>query len=226
MYYVWQTIKLLLLLFIFAFLHYTLPQRDIVRIVDTEVRRVDFGENSIFWAEADSGQTPAGANRDVRFINAVKKKTYLLGFWRRDKTEVMVYRNEDTGWGWPPYFKLDSSNLQTEAADLVSKDKANPQWVAITHYGWRNELFSIFPNAVAVQPVDSPDVRLIPWFNILILTVCAGLGLGIYRMFQWFFRARIDPMLQGASDTWDAVDDYADDTRRGIRGWFERLRGR
>ena len=123
-----------------AFLHYTLPQRDIVRIVETEVRRVDFGENSIFWASADSGQDTTGANRDVRFINAVLY----------DSGRVMVYRNEDTGWGWPPYFKLDSSNLQTEAADLVStKDK--PQWVVITHYGWRNEFLSIFPNAAGVR---------------------------------------------------------------------------
>ncbi len=33
-----------------GFLHYTLPQTDIVRIVGTENRRIDFGENSIFWA--------------------------------------------------------------------------------------------------------------------------------------------------------------------------------
>ena len=28
----------------------------------------------------------------------------------------MVYRNEDTGWGWPPYFKFDTANLQADAA--------------------------------------------------------------------------------------------------------------
>ena len=46
----------------------------------------------------------------------------------------MVYRNEDTGWGWPPYFKFDTKNLQTEAADLISS-KEEPQWVILTHYG-------------------------------------------------------------------------------------------
>ena len=31
-----------------AFFHYTLPQKDIVRITDTYEKRIDFGENSIF----------------------------------------------------------------------------------------------------------------------------------------------------------------------------------
>ena len=199
-----------------AFLHYTLPQRDIVRIVDTEVRRVDFGENSIFWASADSGQDATGANRDVRFINAV-----LYDSGKADKSgRVMVYRNEDTGWGWPPYFKLDSSNLQTEAADL-SSTKAAPQWVVITHYGWRNEFLSIFPNAVGVRATDDPEKTLIPYFNILILIILAGLCLGFFRMLQWFKRSKIDPITESVGETWDAVDDYADEQRSGLRAWLD-----
>ena len=54
---------------VIAFLHYTLPQRDVARVVDTEVRRVDFGENSLFWAGADTGQESSSINRDIRFIN-------------------------------------------------------------------------------------------------------------------------------------------------------------
>ena len=90
-----------------AFFHYTLPQKDIVRITDTYEKRIDFGENSIFWATADVGNDAATGNRDVFFIQT-----------RRANDSVMVYRNEDTGWGWPPYFKFDTSNLQAEAADL------------------------------------------------------------------------------------------------------------
>ncbi len=197
-------------LLVFAFLHYTLPQRDVVRIVETEVRRVDFGENSIFWAGADTGQDASGANRDVRFINAVLHKN----------GRVMVYRNEDTGWGWPPYFKLDSSNLQTEAADLAS-NKDDPQWVVLTHYGWRNEFLSIFPNAVGVRATDEPEKRLIPYFNILILVILAGLGLGIYRLLQWFKRSRIDPITESVGETWEAVDDYADEQRGSFRAWLD-----
>ncbi len=205
---------------LFAFLHYTLPQRDIVRIVETEVRRVDFGENSIFWAGADTGQDATGVNRDVRFINTQKRDTYLLGLIRKEGTRPMVYRNEDTGWGWPPYFKLDSSNLQTDVADLKST-AAQPQWAVLTHYGWRNELLSIFPNAVGVRPIDNPDKVLIPWFNAIILLVLAGLMLGFYRMTQWFRREKIDPIVDSAQETWDGVDAYADERRAGLRGWLD-----
>ena len=57
----------------FLFLHYTLPQQDIARVVGVENRRIDFGENSIFWAGPDSGQDGTAVNRDVRFINTVLK---------------------------------------------------------------------------------------------------------------------------------------------------------
>ena len=57
----WSMIALI----VFGFLHYTLPQHDIVRIVGTENRRIDIGENSWFWAGPDVG-TAASASRDVR----------------------------------------------------------------------------------------------------------------------------------------------------------------
>jgi hypothetical protein len=220
MLYIKRTIIFLFWLLVFAFLHYTLPQRDVVRIVETEVRRVDFGENSIFWAGADSGQDASGVNRDVRFVNTVRRTTYLLGLIQTGRERPMVYRNEDTGWGWPPYFKLDSSNLQTELADNTSS-KDDPQWVILTHYGWRNEFLSIFPNAVGVRATDTPDKLLIPWFNILLLAIIGGLMLGTYRLMQWFRREKIDPIVEGAQDTWDGVDAYADEKRAGFRGWLD-----
>lgn len=198
---------LIVLTVIAGWLHYTLPDRDIVRIVNTDTRRVDFGENAIFWAGPDAGA--AGApNRDVRFIEAV-----------RPNGRPMVYRNEDTGWGWPPYFKLDSSNLQTEARDLVST-AADPRWVAVTHYGWRSELLSIFPNAVAVRVVDGPDVRLIPWFNIVVLTLLAALAWGVGVRIRRFRRNRIDPLIEDAGEAWDDAGEAVTRRGRGLRRWF------
>lgn len=225
MLYIKRTFWTVFWILLIAFLHYTLPQRDIARIVETEVRRVDFGENSIFWAGADTGQDVTGVNRDVRFVNTVRKTTYLLGMIQTGRERPMVYRNEDTGWGWPPYFKLDSSNLQTEMADNKST-AAEPQWVVLTHYGWRNEFLSIFPNAVGVRPIDDPNIRLIPYFNILILIILAGLMLGFYRLTQWFRREKIDPLVDSASDTWDGVDAYADEKRAGLRGWLDSFKGK
>ena len=188
-----------------AFLHYTLPQRDMVRIVDTFEQRVDFGENSIFWAAPDVGSDTTAVNRDVLFIQAI-----------RDTGRVIVYRNEDTGWGWPPYFKFDTANLQAEAADLRSTSAA-PQWVVIRHYGWRNEFLSIYPNVVSLRPVDGPDVRIIPWLNIVLLTVLAAVVWAIYVRWRRFRQARIDPMF-------DDMGDNLDQAGGRVRGWFRRKR--
>ncbi|QIE46547.1 DUF1523 family protein [Pseudohalocynthiibacter aestuariivivens] len=175
-----------------AFFHYTLPQHDIARITDTYEKRVDFGENSIFWSSPDVGSATDTINRDVFFIQAF-----------RTNDKPMIYRNEDTGWGWPPYFKFDTSNLQAEAADLISKkNAANAQWVVIKHYGWRNEFMSIFPNAISVRAVDSPDVRIIPWLNIFILTVFAAFCWGIRVRWKRFRRNKVDPLVDDYTDGW------------------------
>jgi uncharacterized protein DUF1523 len=203
----------LIALLIFAFLHYTLPQRDIVRVTNTEVRRVDFGENSIFWAAPDTG-TATQANRDVRFIEA---------FYPNGKP--MVFRNEDTGWGWPPYFKLDSSNLQAEARDFVSTKEA-PQWVAITHYGWRNEYFTIYPNAVGVKPVAGPDVVLVPWLNIVILVLLAFGLLLLVRMWMQFRERMIDPLVDNASAAISEAEDRAGGVWSRFMRWLGSWKGK
>lgn len=190
-----------------AFLHYTLPQTDIVRIVGTENRRIDFGENSIFWANPDVGASGL-ATRDVRFIETIKPSG-----------RASVYRNEDTGYGWPPYFKLDSSNLQAEARDVISTSQA-PQWVAVTHYGWRSELLSIFPNAVGVRAVDGPNATTVPWFNIIFLTLLAALLWAITVRILRFRRNRIDPMLSDAGEAWDDAGDAVVRKRNRLRDWL------
>ncbi|THD83593.1 DUF1523 family protein [Aliigemmobacter aestuarii] len=208
--YVKWTLLALIALTVFSFLHYTLPQNDIVRIVGTENRRIDFGENSIFWAQPDVG-TAGGGNRDVFFVQTVQPDG-----------KPMVYRNEDTGWGWPPYFKLDSSNTQAEAQALVSTAEA-PKWVAITHYGWRNEFFTIFPNAVSVKQVESPDVRIIPWVNIIILTTLLFILFLLWRMWAQFRERTIDPALEDVAEAMDAAGqrvDQAQDRAAGVWGRF------
>ena len=206
-------IRILLVLIVGLFLHYTLPQRDIVRIVDTGNRITQIGANWVFYSIEDTG-TGAETNttRDIRFIDAVYP----------DGESVMVYRNEDTGWFWPPYFKWDSSTLQAEATNLRSTAEA-PQWVAVTHYGWRIPLVSAFPNAVSISPVAGPDVRLIPWVNIIILTFLAFAAFMIRKMWLQFRERMVDPALVEAGEAWDSVENRAAAAKKEARGFFGRI---
>lgn len=197
------TLRILLVLILGAFLHYTLPQHDVVQIINTYNKNTPIGANWMFYAIEDTGTgvETKSAIRDIRFIDAVFP----------DGQSVMVYRNEDTGWFWPPYFKWDSSTLQAEAQNLKS-DKANPQWVVVTHYGWRLPIFSIFPNAVAVKAVAGPDVTIIPWANIIILTALAFVLFMARRMWLQFVERMVDPAVAEVEEAGDRA-----------KGWFGRL---
>ena len=206
-YVVW-TLRLLVAVLVVSFLHYTLPDREIVRIVNTYEERQDFGGlNSIFWTAGSAGAGTNPDSRDVLFIQTIKPNG-----------DTFVLRNEDTGWGWPPYFKFDSADLQTEAADATST-RENPRWFAVRHYGWRNTLLSSFPNATSMREVESPDVRLIPWFNIIFLTLLFVLCATIWRLWRNFRQARIDPVI-------DEIEDDVDAARSRVGGFFSRLFGR
>ena len=202
--YIKWTFRIFVILLVGGFLHYTLPQRDIVRIVNTYEERQDFGGwNSIFWSGGSAGTAETPANRDVLFIST-----------KTADDDTIVFRNEDTGWGWPPYFKFDTADLQAEAADTVSTGEA-PEWIAVRHYGWRNTWLSIFPNALSMKPVPGPDTRLIPWFNIVFLTILTILVLTIWRLWRNFRQARIDPVF-------DEIDETADEARGAISRFFSR----
>jgi hypothetical protein len=216
-------LKVLPFIFIFGFLHYVLPQHDIARITSTEIIRMDFTTfNRLFYAQADSGNTEH-STRDVRLINTERKKTFLLGFIPRDAKGVMVYRNEDTGWIWPPYFKFDSSDLHAEAAAAISVT-GNEQWVVITHYGWRNKFLTVFPNAIGIRQVSGPDVRIIPWFNIFFFIFVIVAFLFIRALWRQFRQRSVDPMLEDAGDVWDKVDGHADVAGAKARGVWQRLK--
>ncbi|WP_204113161.1 DUF1523 family protein [Shimia biformata] len=212
MVYVKWGFRILFWVLIAAFFHYTLPQYDVVRIADTYEKRVDFGENSIFWAREHAGEATGTINRDVFFIQTF-----------RANERPMVYRNEDTGWSWPPYFKFDTSNLQAKATDLKST-KENPKWVAVKHYGWRNEFMSIYPNATNVWQVEGPDVLIIPWISIGILIVFFAVFWAVWVRWKRFRARRIDPVLQDVGDSFDAAGDNLADKRNRFARWLDTWR--
>lgn len=202
MQYIKWTFWILFWTLLLSFLHYTLPRWDTVRIVNTYEKRIDFGENKMFWSTADAGNDVSISNRDVSFIQAI-----------RPNGRPMVYRNEDTGWTWPPYFKFNTANLQATATNLISTAET-PRWVAIKRYGWRNQFISIYPNAVGVKEVDGPDSFVIPWTSLIILSVIGVLFWAINRRWRRFMENRVDPML-------DDIEETMLETHSGIQGWFD-----
>lgn len=176
MYYVRVVIGVLFGILVFGLLDYTLPSQNTVRVSNTYNRLTEIPPSAqVFWA-ADSSRVVENAQgqRDVRFIDAV-----------RPNGKVFVYRNEDTGWIWPPYFKYDSANLQAEATNLRS-DARDPIWVSVTAYGWRLAWLSTYPNAIAINTVAGPDDRPANWAAMIVCGVLLALLALIWRMWAQF----------------------------------------
>jgi uncharacterized protein DUF1523 len=97
--------------------------------------------------------------------------------------------------------------------------------VVIRKYGWRSNLYSIYPNALSIRPIAGPDVRIIPWFNIVFLTLLAALFWAIRVRWRRFRRARIDPMVEGMNDNLEAAGEAMAEKRGRFGKWLNSWRG-
>jgi hypothetical protein len=209
--YVKWTFRLLILAIVGAYLHYTLPRHDVVRIVGSEVRLQDVdGWDSIFWNSAEQ-RNPNNTSRDVKFISTIE-----------ERGRPLVFRNEDTGWGWPPYFKFNSADLQAKAADLQATD-TTPVWTLVKYYGWRNQFITIYPNVLDMTRVDGPDHRVIPWFNIVFFTGLIALVLFLRATWRRFRKKRIDPIVRDVAGAFEP-EERGGLTGKPFRGTRERFR--
>lgn len=135
-----------------AFLHYFLPRSAIVEMGQPSVKRMDNDGNLV-------GQTdnPHGATRDVFFVNTYDPSS----------GSPFVLRNEDTGWGFPWYFRFDSADLNAKASKLDKKI------VKIRYYGFRIEILSLFPNVLSIEPAEIGDSTF-PWARVVFGTLFVG----------------------------------------------------
>ena len=196
-----------------GFLHYYLPSKDVVRIVGTDVMRLDMDVDDL-----SKGADGSSVTRDVRFINA----TWEDGTPR-------VYRNEGTGWGFPWYFKFDSGNMQAQAQDMAGR--ADPdRWAVVTHYGLRIETLNMYPNATSLYAVDGPDHRVFPWFRVAFLFFLAIVLTAIWRGVRRFRQAYVDPLIESVgdsvSDSAESAESTIDNVRKSASGFLGRLLGR
>ena len=200
---------------VFMFLDYSLPSKRTVRIIETYNKQTNLGLNGLFYAAPDTGTaTNPTDRRDVLFINAV-----------RPSGKIVVYRNEDTGWVWPPYFKYTSSDLQGRAADLRSI-RGSEQWVSVTSYGWRISWASIYPNAISIKPVDGPNARPVNWGAQITLVVIGLFLFLIWRMWNQFRERTLQPAARSVDRAIDRADARADAARGRVGRWFDNLLGR
>ena len=164
----------LIVIILFLFFHYNLPRTAVVQISGTDIKRVD---KSVAVEKeedgADKEQQTTTQTADVRYINSVSRDG-----------KPMVFRNEDTGWGWPPYFKFDSADVTAEAQAFAT-DQDKP-WVLVKYYGWRFTMFSMFPNVLDLKKVNK-DYSHIPVFNMIFFIILITLVLVLRYKVKRFF---------------------------------------
>ena len=194
---------LILVLTVGTVLHYALPRHDVVRIVGVGERMETMGWNRFFFAATPSGQRD-GEMRDVRYIETM-----------REGDSVLVFRNEDTGWGWPPYFKFDAADVQARARDMISATEDH-DWVVVRSYGTRNTVLSIYPNILRVTSVAGPDVRIIPWMRITVFMLIVGFA-------SWIWVKLGRGRDAGSDDDALALSERADRQDEAGRGRFGRM---
>lgn len=156
-----MVLVLLLLAVCSGFLAYVLPRHQVVHINGHEVKRVDQQGRVV-----DAQNPASGVTRDVFFIY-----TTDVG-----QQEVYVFRNEDTGFGFPWYLKFDSAEVQGRSQLLARGDA---QLALVTYYGWRIPMFGLFPNAVNVEAWEATTAPF-PVFNTIFLGLLALVALLVW----------------------------------------------
>ncbi len=123
---------------------YCMPHYSAAVISGVEVKRMNENENTPNSKEVKT------LARDVYFVQTYDPK---------DKKSVTVYRNEDTHFSFPFYFKFNSADISALAQSLVN------QQVEVQYYGWRINLFNMFPNVIFLKPLKENAEMSKPVFS-------------------------------------------------------------
>ncbi|WP_181370904.1 DUF1523 family protein [Helicobacter pylori] len=123
---------------------YCMPHYSVAVISGVEVKRMNENENTPNNKEVKT------LARDVYFVQTYDPE---------DKKSVTVYRNEDTRFSFPFYFKFNSADISALAQSLVN------QQVEVQYYGWRINLFNMFPNVIFLKPLKENAEMSKPVFS-------------------------------------------------------------
>ena len=169
-----QIIKYFLILVSLSFfiviggvVNYAMPSYDETYVTGMEVRRMD--KDGVI-----SKSNPAdGEVRDVYFL-----------FTESEPNKVMVYRNEDTGWGLPPYFKFGSADIQAKAQAYANEK----QRVQNKYYGWRINWMNEFRNIVSIKPLLEGETVAKPIVSYVLYGVIVLLFFLSVQLIRGIFR--------------------------------------
>ena len=169
-----QIIKYFLILVSLSFfiviggvVNYAMPSYDETYVTGMEVRRMD-KDGVISKANPADGEV-----RDVYFL-----------FTESEPNKVMVYRNEDTGWGLPPYFKFGSADIQAKAQAYANEK----QRVQIKYYGWRINWMNEFRNIVSIKPLLEGETVAQPIVSYVLYGVIVLLFFLYVQLIRGIFR--------------------------------------
>ncbi|OOR99732.1 hypothetical protein B0187_02690 [Haemophilus paracuniculus] len=133
--------------------NYAFPSYETTMVTGMEVRRMD-KDGVISKANPADGEV-----RDV----------YFLFTEQPESKKVMVYRNEDTGWGLPFYFKFNSADIQAKAQAFANEK----QLVQIKYYGWRINWMNEFRNIVSIKPLAEGETQSMPIVSYILYALLA-----------------------------------------------------
>ncbi len=142
---------------------YCMPHYSAAVISGVEVKRMN---------EDTPNKALKSPTRDVYFIQTYDPK---------NKQSVKVYRNEDTRFGFPFYFKFNSADISALAQSLIN------QQVEVQYYGWRIHTLDMFPNAIFLKPLkESADISKPIFSWILYALLLGGFFIGVHSVFALF----------------------------------------
>lgn len=150
-----------LLAFIGLNINYVMPSYEETTVTGMEVRRMD-KDGVISKSNPEDGPV-----RDV----------YFLFTENQDTKSVMVYRNEDTGWGLPPYLKFNSADIQAKAQAFANEKLR----VEVKYYGWRIKWLNEFRNVLAVTPLKEGETVSKPWVSYFLYLALISLFIYLFR---------------------------------------------
>lgn len=147
--------------------NYAMPSYESTIITGMEVRRMD--KDGLI----SKSNQPDGTVRDVYFLFAEQPES----------KKIMVYRNEDTGWGLPLYFKFNSADLQAKAQAYANDKKL----VEVKYYGWRINWLNEFRNIVSIKQLNEGETHSNPWFSYILYAFFAiTFFLSVQMIRGWF----------------------------------------